>query len=149
MLIYMDLIDPRLNSIKDCLYRVAVKVIIIQNDKLLTVAEHGGWHGLPGGGLEHGETPNVSIARELEEEIGLHSQDFTLEDRPLCITYNGVSSGIPRVCILYRATLKPTAHLRQGELSFEWLDSSKLKAIELAPSTKTAKPFLLSLLAPH
>jgi len=145
----MDVIDPRLNTIKDCLYRVAIKAVIIQDGKLLITKEREGWYGLPGGGLEHGETPNASIARELEEEIGLHGQDFMLEDQPLCMTYSGVSGGIPRVCILYLATLKPQAHLHQKELSFEWLDSSRLRAIELAPSTKTAKPLLLSLLAPQ
>jgi len=50
-------VDPRLNQIDDCLYRVATKAIIMQDDKVLLVQETPElWWGFPGGGIDHGET---------------------------------------------------------------------------------------------
>lgn len=32
-------VDPRLNDIDDCLYRVAIRVLVVQNGKVLLVKE--------------------------------------------------------------------------------------------------------------
>ena len=62
-------IDPRLNDIDDCLYRVAARVLIVQDGKVLLVKEAigGTWWALPGGGVDHGETVESSLVREVEE----------------------------------------------------------------------------------
>lgn len=58
----------------DSFYRVAVKGLFVQNDKVLTIKEPkeltGQWE-LPGGGLEFGEHPHVGLRREVEEELQL------------------------------------------------------------------------------
>lgn len=53
-------------------YRVSVKALI-KNDqgKVLVVKENQDTWSLPGGGLDHGEDPEVCIARELREELGI------------------------------------------------------------------------------
>lgn len=55
----------------DYLYRISLKAVIFdEHGKLLVTNEAGrGWH-LPGGGLEHGETIEQGLRRELAEEIG-------------------------------------------------------------------------------
>lgn len=55
-------------------YRVSVKAII-RNKKgeLLLVKEHAGNWGLPGGGLDHGETAEAALRRELHEELAVHT----------------------------------------------------------------------------
>lgn len=53
-------------------YRVSVKAII-RNEKgeILLVKEHAGTWGLPGGGLDHGETAEAALRRELHEELAV------------------------------------------------------------------------------
>lgn len=50
-------------------YRVSIKAIIrnIQGEVLLVKEKDDSW-SLPGGGLDHGETPEEALARELYEE---------------------------------------------------------------------------------
>lgn len=58
---------------QQCNYRVSVKAAIIHDGKLLVISgENGnpGWE-LPGGGLEHNETIEQALNRELQEEIGV------------------------------------------------------------------------------
>ena len=58
-------------QIKNAYYRVSVKAKIKQNNKILLVKEAGKKWDLPGGGLEHDETIEEALKRELKEEIGL------------------------------------------------------------------------------
>ena len=55
-------------------YRVAVAAIILDDKKRILLCEHTyrkfyPW-GLPGGGLEYGETPEYGVKREVREETG-------------------------------------------------------------------------------
>lgn len=59
-------------------YRVSLKAVI-KNDKdeVLCVKENGSNWSLPGGGLDHGETIEQGLARELHEEVGSNDAQFT------------------------------------------------------------------------
>lgn len=51
-------------------YRVSIKAIIRnEKDEVLLVKEKGGSWSLPGGGMDHGETANQALAREMFEEV--------------------------------------------------------------------------------
>ncbi len=54
----------------EAFYRVSLKAII-RNDKgeVLLVKEKGGNWSLPGGGMDHGETVEQALAREMFEEV--------------------------------------------------------------------------------
>lgn len=64
----------------DAFYRVSVKGLIVQDDKLLLVDDfvepeknpNGKWE-LPGGGLDFGEEPRTALVREIKEEMGLEA----------------------------------------------------------------------------
>ena len=59
----------------DSYYRVAVKAVIRnkRGDVLLVKEQSDDWD-LPGGGMDHGETTKVAMARELGEEIDYHGE---------------------------------------------------------------------------
>ena len=61
----------------DYLYRLTLSVVIRDKDgNVLVVRERGrDYIGLPGGGINHGETIHEGLKRELREEVGLH-EDF-------------------------------------------------------------------------
>lgn len=65
---------------KDSLIRVAVKAVIQDDEgRTLVVKESGrDWWDIPGGGIEHGETLEEALARELHEEVSLKG-DFEFE----------------------------------------------------------------------
>lgn len=54
-------------------YRVSLKALIYDpQERILLVKEsNDAWWGLPGGGLEHGETIAQGLRRELHEELGI------------------------------------------------------------------------------
>lgn len=56
-------------------YRVSVRAMIFneQREIMLVREEAGNDFNLPGGGLDHGETPHDCLVRELREEINLSS----------------------------------------------------------------------------
>ena len=70
----------------DSFYRVSVKGIYVQGDKVLLVKEplelSGQWE-LPGGGLDFGEDPKVGLEREVEEEMKLDV--VSVSDQPIYV----------------------------------------------------------------
>ena len=52
--------------------REGSRAIIVEDGKILLTHElNSGWWLIPGGGLEEGETPEMCVIREVEEETGL------------------------------------------------------------------------------
>lgn len=64
--------------------RIGAYGVIIRDERIALVRKaNGGYKGkldLPGGGIEHGETPLVTLKRELMEEINGTVVDATLLD---------------------------------------------------------------------
>lgn len=55
----------------DYLFRISLKAVIFNEDRqVLVVKEHGrDWWDIPGGGLDHGESIQEALSRELHEEV--------------------------------------------------------------------------------
>ncbi|MDZ4992498.1 NUDIX domain-containing protein [Clostridium perfringens] len=51
-------------------YRVAIRAVILNDDKILMVKSNTGDYKFPGGGVENGETPEETLRREVTEETG-------------------------------------------------------------------------------
>ena len=53
-------------------YVGAARAVVWRDDQVLTVRNPDGWHVLPGGRSEAGETPEQTARREVVEETGVH-----------------------------------------------------------------------------
>lgn len=64
----------------DYLYRVSIKCLVMNEaGEVLAVKEKGrDWWGLPGGGMDHGESIRDAIGREMHEEVSM-AGDFSYE----------------------------------------------------------------------
>ncbi|MDR0963413.1 MAG: NUDIX hydrolase, partial [Clostridium sp.] len=79
-------------------FQIRVTGILLRNDKILLVKQQVGkraW-SLPGGRLEHGETMEQAIVREMHEETGL----TVAVDRLLYLCDVPTSSGIIHITFL-------------------------------------------------
>jgi 8-oxo-dGTP diphosphatase len=116
----LEQIDPRLNNIDDCLYRVAIRVLIIQHGKVLLVKEVlDEWWALPGGGVDHGETVETSLAREVEEELGVSVKEVSSDFQIVHYNIGNVVNGVPRMNLYFKASV-PEKLLKQTTDVAEW-----------------------------
>jgi 8-oxo-dGTP pyrophosphatase MutT (NUDIX family) len=110
-------IDPRLNKIDDCLYRVAARIFVMQDDKVLLVKEsEDEWWALPGGGIDHGESIESALKREIEEELGVPASEISSDFQIVHYTIGSVVNGVPRMNLFFKVSLredslKSTSHV--------------------------------------
>ncbi len=134
----MNGIDPSLDQIADCLYRLSAKAVIIQDGKLLMAKEREGWWGLPGGGIDHGETVEQALRRELSEELGLAFGDIRWDSQVLFVGLGAVLNGIPKANLFYRVhviteKVQSTDHL----LGYAWYAADEIPQLHLGPSMRS------------
>lgn len=86
------------------IYSVSAKAII-RNElgHVLLVKEHSDNWSLPGGGVEHDETPISALERELYEEIGAKS--VKINNMTSAFTYYAPVKGVWRMWLLYDVVL--------------------------------------------
>lgn len=113
-------IDPRLNDIDDCLYRVAIRVLVVQNNKVLLVKEASDdWWALPGGGVDHGETIESSLVREIEEELGVPAKEVSCDFEIVHYNIGNVVNAVPRMNLYFKALI-PEKSLNKTSHVAEW-----------------------------
>ena len=118
---------------------------IIQNDKIALIKKaRGGYKGLldiPGGGIEHNETPVEALKRELMEEAGVTVKSYellTATSRTFqWIMEKDVMEDLHHIGILYKVeveedTVKSEADGLDSNGCF-YYEISKLKRKELTP----------------
>lgn len=134
-------IDPRLNKIDDCLYRVAIRVLIVQNNKVLLVKESDDdWWALPGGGVDHGETIESSLLREVEEELGVPANKVSSDFQIVHYNLGNVVNAVPRMNLYFKVSvpaklLKQTEHVAQ----WQWFTKEEFLALAMNPSYDKTK----------
>lgn len=109
-------------------YRVTVKAFITdENNKVLVVKEKHNFWSLPGGGLDHGESPQDGIKREIKEEIGL--EDVTVGDIAYSTTVYLDRVDYWMTWIVYRATVGSNNFiLGDGVTEAKFIDISELES---------------------
>ena len=100
-------------QIKSPYYRVSVKAKINFNGKTLLVREDGKKWDLPGGGIEHYETINEALKRELTEEIGV--SDFIITSGPKIFKMIDAAANRPLIFIVYELELDPATEFHPSD----------------------------------
>lgn len=113
-------VDPRLNEIDDCLYRVAARVLVISNDKVLLVKEtDGDWWALPGGGVDHGESVRSTVLREVEEELGVSTDKVSSDFKIVYYNIGNVVDAVPRMNLFFKISV-PEGSIKKTDHILEW-----------------------------
>jgi 8-oxo-dGTP pyrophosphatase MutT (NUDIX family) len=134
-------IDPRLNEIDDCLYRVAVRVIIVQAGKVLLIKEGSDdWWALPGGGVSHGETITSTLNRELEEELGIPAEAISCDFEIVHYNIGNVVNTTPRMNLFFQASIAKDSLTKTDQgTKWAWFDKDEFSKVQLHPSSNKSE----------
>lgn len=144
-----DEVDPRLNDIDDCLYRVAARVLVMQGDKVLLVKESDDdWWALPGGGVDHGESIESALKREIEEELGVPATEISSDFRIVYYTIGNVVNGVPRMNLYFKVSMAEAALQSTNNVS-EWKWFTKAEFLEVNLHASYGKEALAQLIFGH
>ena len=129
-------VNPKLNEIDDCLYRVATKAMIVHDDKVLLVKEIPElWWGFPGGGVDHGENTEMSLIRELEEELGVKKENIATDFKIAHHTIGTIVDSIPRMNMFFKVQIHPNAVKRSRHVAeTSWFTEDEFMKLNMSPS---------------
>ncbi len=135
------MIDPRLNEIDDCLYRVAARVLVVQDDQVLLVKEaDDDWWAFPGGGIDHGETIELAVTREIEEELGVPANEVSSNFQIVYYNIGNVVNSVPRMNLFFKVSVPKTSLKKTDHVSeWKWLQKDELLKQELHASYDKVK----------
>ena len=87
-----------------CFHRVSIKGLISdEQNRFLLMQEANGFWDLPGGGMDHGESPAVCLRREIKEEMGL--EIVSMDKAPSFFFASTNPKGQPIVNAVYKISL--------------------------------------------
>lgn len=91
-------------NILPCFHRVSIKGLLIdEQNRFLLMQEANGFWDLPGGGMDHGETPAICLRREIKEEMGL--EIVAMDKTPSYFFASINPKGLPIVNAVYKISL--------------------------------------------
>ena len=127
---------------------MSAKSLIVQDGALLMISEHGYWD-LPGGGVEHSETPMEALKREIKEELGVSTSHINNIPLRTWMLYDKEYDW-PLLFLVYTTKLQAFPRSsstkefpRYNEARF--FKKSELASVGLAPYLATVRTELLEL----
>jgi ADP-ribose pyrophosphatase YjhB (NUDIX family) len=135
-------IDPRLEEIDDSLYRVAVRALIVSNNKMLAVKEldGGDWWAIPGGGVDYGEALKDCLLREINEEIGVIGSSVSSDFQIIHYNIGKVVNGVPRMNIFFKVSVPEEEIIKTEHVEkWGWFTKNEFVELGLNPSYDKAE----------
>lgn len=131
-------------SAEQLVWRPSAYGIVVHDNRILLVKEHGRYH-LPGGGLDLGEDPKDGVIREVREETGSTVADPELIDLATSFFSFGADDTPPNLqhvhsLLIYyscryigsnAADIKLDEYEKTYGLIAEWVDLSRLDEIKV------------------
>lgn len=119
----------RKTSMKVKTFHIAIKAVIVKDDKALIVKDTGRYPGfdLPGGKIDENETINQALKRELFEEIGLI--DFKIEELLFVFERSDYkNNNISLMLIFYKVKANDfTVKLSEEHTEYKWISGKEFK----------------------
>jgi 8-oxo-dGTP diphosphatase len=135
-------IDPRLEEIDDSLYRVAVRALIVSDNKMLAVKEvdGGDWWAIPGGGVDYGESLKDCLLREIKEEIGVSDSSVSSDFQIVHYNIGKVVNGVPRMNIFFKASVPGGKIIKTDHVEkWGWFTEDEFMGLGMNPSYDKAE----------
>ncbi len=118
--------------------------LIVQDGKMALIRKsRGAYKGkldVPGGTIEHGERPEVTLVREIKEELDADVKEFKLFDAESVIVdwnYDGEDLNMHHLGIFYIVTLENDTLKSDGDgldsLGANWYRVDELKEEDVSP----------------
>ncbi len=124
--------------------------ILLQDEKiLLTLKKAGPFQGLwdlPGGGIEFEESPEITLQRELLEEVAIRpeSWDFLYHStHTQSYTKNEIVYGYHQLGAIYKVKNWDVVADAKAQEEYQWLPVNNLDTQHLTPLARDAVSFLL------
>ena len=124
--------------------------IILDNDNILLIRKcRGAYTGkldLPGGSIEHGERPEETLVREIDEEVGVKVIDYKIRCADSAVVtwinpYVGnIEENLHHIGIIYDVEINKEDIIKNDadgydSLGASWYKISELKEDEISPLT--------------
>jgi 8-oxo-dGTP diphosphatase len=123
--------------------------VILNNPKLLLTLKKSGAYknlwGLPGGGIEFGETPEETLKRELLEEVALEAKELKLLGIVTHFEKYQVENEwiwLHHIGIVYKVVTFSPHPTRIPEEENKWISFKDLQEKELTPFVQQSLTFL-------
>ena len=120
-----------------CYIKRAGQTLMLHRNKKTNDIHEGKWNGL-GGKFEAGESPEMCIRREVQEEAGLFIHDPRLHGLLIFVNFKGNDWYV----FVFSATDFEGNLIDSPEGRLEWIDNDKLLDLPLWPSDAIFLPWL-------
>lgn len=77
------------------------------------------WWALPGGGVDHDESVELTVTREIEEELGVSADEIKSDFEIVYYNIGNVVNAVPRMNLFFKVSI-PEASVKRTSHVSEW-----------------------------
>jgi 8-oxo-dGTP pyrophosphatase MutT (NUDIX family) len=117
--------------------RITIKAIIFKNDSFLLVQDHKDKWEMPGGKVDFGESPEDTITRELNEELGVDNVvvDNIVKSWTFSVQHEG--DDYQFIVIVYSVDIGDSEVRHSDEhKKYEWVPKDKINSLNMRDGYK-------------